>query len=57
MAPISKQEIEALREKMDDQRAEIREALADDLGGEAKEYDATTYLRDLAEEPTADGGD
>jgi hypothetical protein len=38
--PVSEEEIEALREEMNEQREDIHEALAEDLGGE----------------PVADGG-
>ena len=55
--PVSEAEIEALREEMDEQRLEIREAMAEDLGGEPEDYDAGKYLIDRAGEPVADGGD
>ena len=55
--PVSEEEIEALREEMDEQREEIREALAEDLGGEPEDYDAKEYLNDRAGEPVADGGE
>lgn len=35
---VSKDEIDALREAMDAQREDIREALAEDLGGEPEDY-------------------
>ena len=54
--PVSEDEIEALREEMDKQREELREALAEDLGGEPEDYDAEEYLNDRAGEPVADGG-
>jgi hypothetical protein len=53
--PVSEDEIEALREEMDEQREDIREALAEDLGGEPEDYDAEEYLNDRAGEPVADG--
>jgi len=53
---VSDEELEALREEMDEQREEIREALAEDLGGEPEDYDAEEYLSDRAGEPVADGG-
>jgi len=56
-APVSEEEIEALREEMDEQREVIREALAEDLGGEPEDYDAEEYLNDRAGEPVADGGE
>jgi len=55
--PVSEEEIQALQEEMDGQREEIREALADDLGGEPEDYDAEKYLSDRAGEPVADGGE
>jgi len=51
----NEEEIDALREEMNEQRAEIREALAEDLGGEPEDYDAEEYLNDRAGEPVADG--
>ena len=53
---VSEEEIQALQEEMDDQREEIREVLAKDLGGEPEDYDAGKYLSDRADEPVADGG-
>ena len=55
--PVSEEELRALQEEMDGQREEIREALADDLGGEPEDYDAEKYLSDRAGEPVADGGE
>ena len=55
--PVSEGEVEALREEMDEQREDIREALAEDLGGEPEDYDAEEYLNDRAGEPVADGGE
>jgi len=55
--PVSEDEIEALREEMDAQREDIREALAEDLGGDPEGYDAGKYLNDRAGEPVADGGE
>ena len=54
--PVSEEEIQALQEEMDAQREEVREALAEDLGGEPEDYDAGKYLSDRAGEPVADGG-
>ena len=54
--PVSEEEIDALREEMDEQREKIREALAKDLGGEPEDYDAEAYLNDRAGEPVADDG-
>ena len=55
--PVSEEEIETLREEMEEQRETIREALADDLGGEPEDYDAEAYFNDLSGEPVADGGE
>lgn len=55
--PVNEAEIEALREEMEAQREHIREALAEDLGGEPEDYDVGKYLGDRAGEPVADGGD
>ena len=55
--PVSEDEIEALREEMNEQREDIRKALAEDLGGEPEDYDAEEYLNDRAGEPVADGGE
>jgi hypothetical protein len=54
--PVSEEEIQTLQEEMDDQREEIREALAEDLGWEPEDYDAGKYLSDRAGDPVADGG-
>jgi len=51
---VSEEDIDALREEMDEQREDIREALAEDLGGEPEDYDAQEYLNDRAGEPVAD---
>jgi len=55
--PVSDEELEELAEEMDTQREEVREALAEDLGGEPEDYDAGKYLSDRAGEPVADGGE
>jgi hypothetical protein len=48
--PVSDDEIVALRDAMDAQRADIRTALADDLGGDPDDYDG-------GDRAVADGGD
>ena len=48
--PVTEEEIEALREDIEALREEVREDLAEDLGGDPEEYDATRR-------PVADGGD
>jgi hypothetical protein len=56
--PVSDEEIEALREEMASQREEVREALAEDLGGEPEDFDAEKHFseRTGTGEPVADGG-
>ncbi|MGM0399361.1 MAG: hypothetical protein ACQEQY_10265 [Halobacteriota archaeon] len=54
---MSEEALDALREEMDDQRAAVREALAEDLGGAPEDYDVERYLRDHAGEHVTDGGD
>lgn len=56
MERVTDAEFEALREAMDEQRAEIREALAEDLGGKPEDYNAKAHLNDRVGEPVADGG-
>jgi len=51
--PVSEEEIEVLREEMDEQREDIREELAEELGGESEDYDVEKYLSDRA----GDGGE
>ena len=53
--PVSEDELKALREEMNEQREDIREALAEDLGGEPEDYDAEACLNDRAGESVADG--
>lgn len=48
--PVTHAEIDALREKMGEQREDIREPLAEDLGGEPEDYRA-------GQEPVPDGGE
>ncbi|MFC6615116.1 hypothetical protein ACFQAS_09160 [Halopenitus salinus] len=55
--PVSEDEIDALREGMDQQREEIRGALAEDLGGDPSDYDAEAHLNARAGEPVTDGGE
>jgi hypothetical protein len=47
---MTDEEIAELREAMDDQREEVREALADELGGDPEDYRADKT-------PVADGGE
>lgn len=59
--PVTDGEIEALQEEMAEQQAEIREALAEDLGGEPEDYSAERYFQRLDSDQTGeavtDGGD
>lgn len=59
--PVTDDDIEALQEEMAEQQAEIREALAEDLGGEPEDYSAERYFQRLdsddAGEAVTDGGD
>jgi hypothetical protein len=59
--PVTADEIEALRAEMAEQREELREQLAEDLGGEPEDYSAERYFQDLddggAGEAVTDGGE
>lgn len=52
--PVSDDEIEAAKERLDALREQVREDLAADLGGDPEDYNADTYHVD---EPVADGGE
>lgn len=47
--PVTDAEIEAFREELEAQRQEIREQLAEDLGGEPEDYDAERYFAQQAD--------
>jgi hypothetical protein len=51
--PVSNEEIEAAKHRLDALREQVREDLAADLGGDPEDYNADTYHVD---EPVADGG-
>ena len=51
--PVSEEELAALQKEMAEQREQIREDLAVDLGGDSEDYNADIYHVD---EPVADGG-
>ncbi|PSQ06524.1 hypothetical protein BRC97_06080 [Halobacteriales archaeon QS_6_71_20] len=53
--PVTDDEIEAAREEMSEQRNEIREYLAEELGGDAGDYDSRAYFRELDDD--VDGTD
>ena len=48
--PMNDAEFEEFEEAMDDQREDLHEALAEDLGGDADDYQA-------GRKPVADGGE
>lgn len=48
--PITEAEIEAAKEEMREQQEEIRKQLAEDLGGDPEDYDASAYFNRQAEE-------
>jgi hypothetical protein len=52
--PVSEEELETAKQRLDQLRERIREDLADDLGGDPEDYNADTYHVD---EPVADGGE
>lgn len=58
--PVTDEEIEAVREEMQAQREDVREALAADLGGDPEDYRAEAYFRDRdgdTDEAVPDGGE
>lgn len=55
--PVTDEEFAEFREKAEAQREEVRQALANDLGGDPEDYSAEAYLNDRSGEPVADGGD
>lgn len=60
--PVTADEIEELRAEMAEQREELREQLAADLGGAPEDYSAERYFQDLGDddhtgEAVTDGGD
>ena len=57
--PMTDEAIEEFKEAMGSQRQEVREALAEDLGGDPEDYDAEEYLRDSGDRDRAraDGGE
>ena len=52
--PVSKEELAALQKEIAEQREQVREDLAADLGGDPEDYNADTYHVD---DPVADGGE
>jgi hypothetical protein len=58
---VTDDEIEAAKEELRRVQEEVREQLAEDLGGEPEDYDASTYFHRQAEEGESeampDGGD
>jgi len=61
--PVTDDEIEAARGEMSEQRDEIREYLAEELGGDAGDYDSRAYFQELDdvdgtdEQAAPDGGE
>ena len=55
--PMTDDELEQFEAAMDEQREDIRKALAEDLGGEPEDYDVEARLNDRAGDPVADGGE
>jgi hypothetical protein len=57
--PITEAEIETAKAEMREQQEELREQLAEDLGGDPEDYDASAYFQRQAEEGEAvpDGGE
>ena len=53
--PVTDDEIEAAREEMSEQRNEIREYLAEELGGDVGDYDSRAYFQELDDD--VDGAD
>jgi len=47
---MTDEELEAAKDEIDELREDVREALAEDLGGDPEEYDAT-------QQSVADGGE
>ena len=53
--PVTDDEIEAAREAMSEQRGEIREYLAEQLGGDAGDYDSRTFLQGAGDDVDGSG--
>lgn len=57
--PMTDEELAAASEELQDLREEVREDLADDLGGDADDYRVENYFRDRGsntDEALPDGG-
>lgn len=54
--PMTDAEIEQAREGIEELRKQVREDLAEDLGGDPEDYDSERYLSDRGE-ARPDGGD
>lgn len=50
--PVSEEEFAAAKERLDELREQVREDLAEALGGDPEDYNADTYHVD---EPVTDG--
>lgn len=55
--PVTDEEVETLRRELEEQREELRRALAEDLGGDPEDYSAEAFLSDRVDEPAANGDD
>lgn len=47
--PMTDDEIEALRDEMDEQREDVRAAIAEEIGGEPEDYQADKRVADGGE--------
>lgn len=54
--PMTDAEIKEAREGIEELRKQVREDLAEDLGGDPEDYDSEQYLSDRGE-ARPDGGD
>jgi hypothetical protein len=58
--PVTDEEIEAAKEELRRVQEEVREQLAEDLGGDPEDYDASAYFHRQAEDgegAVPDGGE
>jgi len=54
---VTDEELEKFQESMEEQAEELREALAEDLGGEPEDYNHERYFEERDGEAVADGGE
>ncbi|MFB6201128.1 MAG: hypothetical protein ABEI98_03870 [Halorhabdus sp.] len=58
--PVTEDELAAASDELQELREEVRADLADDLGGDAEDYNSERYFRDLdgdTGEAVPDGGE